>query len=425
MRRIYMATAVLLILLLSFSSGRGEQSDDLKIVEKLQDSLVKLLARVTPAFVNFGIGSGVCISEDGLVLTNNHVAGRSLKWTVRMPGGPVGKRFKAKVLWRDAYGDIALLKIDNKGQKLPFVPLGDSENLRVGQFVVALGTPFMTAREDSQPTVTFGIVSAVRRNMGNYSDCIMTDARVNPGNSGGPLIGMDGKLLGINGQIRVRFPYRVNTGIGLAVPVHQIKRFIEKFKGVEDGRFVAHGTIKGLHLRRDPKVLATVEKVDKGSAAEKAGFQPGDMVLSVDGCKIESYVRFWGVVNAYPEGWTIKVKVQRGAETIELKVTLQRNERTLPRRRPSTNAYMGVRLAQAPVKGGCKIDEVIKGGPADKAGLKDGDIIIEADGKKIDGPDALRRILAKKKPGDVLKLKILRGDKKKDIELRLGRRPRR
>jgi S1-C subfamily serine protease len=427
LRKMPLTLAVIAIMFI-FSGIRGDETEDEKLVKELEDSLVKLVEKVSPAFVNFQAGSGVCISPDGYVLTNHHVAGRSMNWTVGMPGGPTGKRYKAKMVWLDPFGDICLLKIDNKGKEMPYVPLGDSDSAKVGQFAIALGTPFMTAREDSQPTVTFGIISAVHRNMGNYSDCIQTDARVNPGNSGGPLIGMDGKLLGINGQIRVRFPYRVNTGIGLAVPTHQIKRFIEKYKNVPDGTTVYHGTINGLQLANNPKAVATVEKVEGGSTADKAGFKVGDIILSVDKYDIPSAPRFWGAILAYPEGWQVKVKVQRGTQTVELDVTLDKYapRGMVPAQQPAprTDAYMGVLFNPEPVNGGCQVQQVVEGSPAEKAGLQPGDIIIEADEKKIDGPQAMLDFLATKKPGDKIKLKLLReGKDQMELELELGKRP--
>ncbi|MCX7703974.1 MAG: serine protease, partial [Planctomycetota bacterium] len=144
MKKFSVLIVVFAIVLLLSGSIRSDEAEEQRLVEELQDALVKLVEKVSPAFVNFQAGSGVCISEDGLVLTNHHVAGRSMNWTVGMPGGPMGKRYKAKMLWMDPFGDICLLRIETKGEKMPFVPLGDSDSVKVGQFAIALGTPFMT-----------------------------------------------------------------------------------------------------------------------------------------------------------------------------------------------------------------------------------------------------------------------------------------
>ncbi len=413
------------------------QDEDVRKVEKFQEALVKVVEKASKAFVNFRLGSGVCISEDGLVVTNDHVArhARGGQWTLGMPGGKRGVTFKAKILWRDPFGDIALLKMDTRGKKVPYVELGDSDALKVGQFVFALGTPFMTANRDNRPTVTFGIISVLHRNMGNYSACIQTDCPVNPGNSGGPLLDTGGRLLGINGQIRVRFPYRVNTGIGLAVPVARIKRFMKAFKGVKNGSIVYHGTIKGLKMasaRGEPKP-PIIESVEKNSTAEKAGFKGGDAVLKVDDYPIFNNVRFWGCIYSYPEGWEVKVTVRRGAERKTLTVKLDRlqarGRRPVrpgpgPGPAPEQRGYLGVVFeGQAAEGGGAKINRVKEDSPAAKAGLKEDDVVTALDGKKIKGPDDALKMLWSKKPGDVVKLTIRRGEKTLTKEVKLGKRP--
>jgi len=420
----FLATALLCFTVLS------QEDNSTEYARKIQEQISQVVEKVSPAFVNFGGGSGIVVSPDGLVITNNHVAGRRRgvqTWTVGMPGGKSGKRFKAKILWKDPLGDICVLKLETKGEKVPYVEMADSDKIRVGEFAIALGTPFMTAREDSVPTVTFGVVSAIHRYFGGYSDAIQTDAPVNPGNSGGPLLNLKGQLLGINGQIRVRFPYRVNTGIGLAIPTNQIKRFLEAFKDVTDGSNVYHGQITGLTLKKDSGDVegAIVEKVAANSTAEKAGFKPGDVIVNLNEYKIFNPVRFNGVLGTYPEKSKLKVVVARAGEGQELTVTLDRRGfgrgRPVAQPRPQA-AYLGVRFSSVPNADGVEVEQVVPKQPADKAGMKAGDVITEFDGKKVENTDDIRTILQKKKPGNKVKVKILRDGETKELELTLGKR---
>ncbi len=403
------------------------QDDTTEYAKSVQKAIAKVTAKVSAAFVNFGGGSGIVVSPDGLVVTNNHVAGRSMNWVLRMPGGERGKRFKAKMLWRDPRGDIALLQLELKeGEKVPYVEMADSDKIRVGAFAIALGTPFMTANEDSIPTVTFGVVSVIHTNKGGYSDAIQTDAPVNPGNSGGPLLDLDGRLLGINGQIRVRFPYRVNTGIGLAIPTNQIKRFMEAYKEVKDGSVVYHGQIVGLTVKKDPTCAegALVEKVKEDSTADKAGFQKGDVIVRVNEYEIFNYVRFAGVVGTYPEKSKLDVVVMRDGEEHKLAVTLDRlgAGRQRPVRTNPKAAFLGVRFSPVPNADGVELQQVVPNTPADKAGLKAGDVITKFGGKKIENADDIRQVLSKKKPGDKVKVKILRDGEEKELEVTLEAR---
>jgi len=417
---------LILAVILPCSAALAQEDDATGFARDVQKQLADLVAKVSPAFVNFGGGSGIVVSPDGLVITNNHVAGRSNNWTVRMPGGPNGKRFTAKMLWKDTTGDIAVLQLETNGEKVPYIDMADSDKIRVGEFAVALGTPFMTANEDSVPTVSFGIVSAIHTNRGGYSDAIQTDAPVNPGNSGGPLINMKGELLGINGQIRVRFPYRVNTGIGLAIPTNQIKRFMETYKEVKDGSVVYHGMVNGLDLKKEPACAkgALVEKIKKDSTAEKAGFKVGDIITKVNEYDIYNYVRFHGVVGTYPEKSALQVTLLRDGEEKTLAVTLDRRGggRASQVKSNPKAAFLGVVFSQVPNNDGVELQQVVPNTPADKAGMKAGDIITEFDGKKIENPDDIRKALGEKKPGDKVKVKVQRDGETLELEVELEAR---
>jgi serine protease Do len=305
-----------LIFIIWYASYGFGQDKDLKIVCKFQRKLQKLIKKVTPAFVFIGGGSGVCISKDGYIITNHHVAGMAKKWRVVINK----KRYRAKLIGWDKSGDIALLKVENPPQELPYLELGDSDKIEVGQSVIAVGNPFMLGSQNWEPTVTYGIISAVYRFVGGgyaYAAAIQTDAQINPGNSGGPLITMDGKIVGINGMIHMRFFTRVNTGIGFAVPSNQIKRFLPFLR--KGGR-VYHGCIDGLIVADvdDPAYEVAeagegvlVAGVTTNTPAAEAGFEPGDIITQIEGYRIFNRNRFHTILWTYPEGTTVKVKYKR------------------------------------------------------------------------------------------------------------------
>lgn len=418
---------ILTLVLLTGSALAQEKDPDIAKAKAIEKCLVEVVKKCRDAFVNFGGGSGVCVSEDGLVITNYHVAGRSKNWNLRMPGGARGKQFPAKILWGDPVGDIALLKIDSKGEKLPFVPLGDSDEVKVGQLAFAMGTPFMTAQEDCVPTVTFGVVSAIHRYQGGYSDAIQTDASVNPGNSGGPLIDLQGRLIGINGQIRVRFPYRVNTGIGLAVPVNQIKNFMEAFKDVNDGRTVNHGRVNGLTLseKSENGKGARVEDVEINSTADKAGFKPADLIVKVNKYEVFNHFRFLGIIGTYPEGSKLNVTVKREEGEKVLEVVLDGFGAWVRETVNPKAAFFGVQFSPVPHADGVQVEQVVPNAPAAKAGIQANDVMTHFNGEKLQDVDHIRRLIAAKKPGDKVKVKILRDGEEKEFEVTLEERGRR
>ena len=218
--------------------------------QKVQGELVRVAQKVNPAFVSVGGGSGVIISSDGYILTNHHVTRGIPKWLVISPGGVV---HRADLVGYDSIGDIALLKI-LKGKNLPYVELGDSDKIQPGQAIFALGNPWGLAGPEGHPTLTFGIISAINRFQGGYGDCFQIDAPINPGNSGGPTFDFQGRLLGINGQIRPRFGRRTFSGVGLAIPINQIKNFLPLLK---KGGEVGHGILpKGLKFAPAPRQMA-------------------------------------------------------------------------------------------------------------------------------------------------------------------------
>jgi serine protease Do len=276
-----------------------------------------------------GVGSGVIISNDGYVLTNNHVVAEADKIEAIVQIGSTAKRYVAKVIGADPQTDVALIKIDAKD--LPAATLADSAQLRVGDIVLALGAPMELSRSVSQ-----GIVSALGRsgmgiirgqNMPAYEDFIQTDAAINPGNSGGPLVDALGRVIGINTAIYSRSG--MNAGIGFAIPINLALRIAEDL--TDDGE-VARGYLGILPADIDAETAklwnlsdesgAIVRTVRDNSPAEKAGLQVGDVILSVSGKKIENASKLPLVVSSYRPGAEITLEVQRDGKTMNLKAKL-------------------------------------------------------------------------------------------------------
>jgi serine protease Do len=363
---------------------------------------------LVPAYVFVGQASGVAISADGYVLTNDHVAGSAQVWKVRQPSGRV---WVADLVGTDPVGDIALLKMRG-AQGIPFVELGDSDALAVGQTVVAIGNPFMLGMADDAPTVTTGVVSALNRHHGNYTDAVQTDAPINPGNSGGPLLTLDGRLIGINGQIATRFGTRSNTGIGYAISVNQIKKFLPALKAAGGGR-VRHGAINGLSMRAfspgeaGGEDRAMVLTVMTGSTADRAGLLPGDEIAAVDGRPVANHSRFAGILGTYPAGSEVKLTVSRAGAREEVTVCL--DPRPIPGQVDFGWTFERTAAGRIEQQGGLVIRGVREGGPAERAGLKAGDVLTEFNWMRLDTPRAVMAVLrAGYEPGMAVGGRVLR-----------------
>ncbi len=389
---------------------------------------------ISERFVFFGGGSGVFISPDGWALTNHHVAGTQQTTRVTLYSG---EQFTAKLVCTDALGDISLFKVDGGDRTFPFAELGDSDALERGQYVIACGNPFgialPAADQRMYPTITLGIVSAVHRYQPpGYFDCIQTDASVNPGNSGGPLVTLDGRLVGINGRIATRYMNRVNSGVGYAIPSNQIRNFLpEMKKGGEKGK-IFHGQVTGLQVAdvntqgQGAKVLG----VKPGSAAEEAGFQRGDLIVQAGPYKIFNRERWMGAIGTWPEGDTVAVKVRRNDETESLKVVLERfNDRESlfggpgrpPASRPRGSGYLGAYVEEA--KGGLKVMDVRPASPAEEGGLQSGDLILSLGGQKAANRDDFLAKIWQRKPGQKVKVTVRRDGQELELEILLGRHP--
>lgn len=322
-RRIWLAVAWLAI-----AAGTGWASGaESPVGTAAEIKLEELCAKVKPAFVFIGGGSGVVIEPGGVMLTNHHVIEKGTDFDVRLGDG---RHFKAKLLGRDIIGDLAALQLTRKNEEpLPFLDLADSDALQVGDAALAVGNPFGLGLIDQHPTYTVGIVSAVRQLQGRYTECILTDAEVNPGNSGGPLVNMAGQVVGINGQISTRWGLRSNTGLGFAISAKQIRMWLPLLKGANGGA-VAHGRPMGLDFNRvaaDLPDSLLVKAVGKGTAAETAGFQVNDRLLKWDGQAVPNGIRLISLAGMYPEGYDVPVEVRRGDADVKLSIRLVNPDR--------------------------------------------------------------------------------------------------
>ena len=354
-----------------------------------------------------GVGSGFIVSTDGYVLTNAHVVDGASEVYVKLTDK---REFKAKIIGADKSTDVAILKID--ASKLPKVNIGDSEKIRAGEWVIAIGSPF-----DLDNTVTAGIISAKARDTGEYLRLIQTDVAVNPGNSGGPLINMRGEVIGINSQIYSRSGGYM--GISFAVPIDEAMRVADQLKGsgkVSRGRIgvrigeVSKEVAESLGL---PKAQgAQVAQVEAGSPAEKAGLQDGDVILKFNGQAVEKSTDLPRIVGSIKPGSKATITVWRkgAARDLSIAVTEMEAEKAVSKaekksKKELTNP-LGIYasdLTDAQKKeipaGGVVIDSV--DGAAAAVGLQTGDYILSMNQIDIKDVKQFNAMLAKldgKKP---------------------------
>ena len=310
----------------------GPEEDALARVRATEKRRIELIERIAPAVgavfkvEGGGGGSGVLISPEGHMLTNFHVTGLAKEMRVGLPDG---RRYPAKVVGIDPQADIALMRLIGD-DPFPYVELGDSDAIEVGDFTLAMGNPFLLAT-DFKPTVTMGIVSGVNRyqegagsNKLVYPKCIQVDTPINPGNSGGPLFDMEGRLLGINGRISIGLRGRNNVGVGYAVSINQVKGFLPYLRA---GKYVEHGTLDATvrdEVGEDGRTRTVFAAMYEDSVAYRAGIRLGDELLAFDGSRIIHTNHFANEVNSLPVGWEVEVVTGRRDEAGELVKTTHR-----------------------------------------------------------------------------------------------------
>ncbi len=353
------------------------------------------------------LGSGVIIDADkGYIVTNHHVIDGADQIRVALSDG---REFDAKKIGSDPHTDLTLLKLE-KFSDLTEIKLADSDSLEVGDFAVAIGNPFGLGQ-----TVTSGIISALGRtglNIENIENFIQTDAAINSGNSGGALVNLKGELVGINTAILG--PNGGNIGIGFAIPSNMVKTVtaqLEKFGEVRRGQLGILGQELNPDLAQNfgykSNDGAFVNEVNKGSAADKAGIKPGDIIFSVDGKKVTSFGELRARIATIGAGNTVNLGIFRDGKEITLKVKLDTPQELSSADSGSlSEAFAGASFANAE-GGGVEVTAVDKRSAAYAIGLREGDVITAVNRSRVKDLNALKK-LVKDSSGRINALRIER-----------------
>ena len=459
-RNFVLAAALVFLLSLSWVgtiSAETEQTEPYLALESFSNSIADIAEKVGPAVVNIdtvrmvkqgspffsqdpvfrqffgeqfkdysrtipqkGTGSGFIISQEGYILTNEHVVHKAEKIKVTLSDG---REFDGKVIGSDLDSDIAIVKIDS--DDLPIVTLGDSDKLRVGEIVVAIGNPY-----GLQQTVTMGVVSAEGRSIPveehTYRNFIQTDAAINPGNSGGPLLNTKGEVVGINTAI-----IAYAQGIGFAIPINIPKKNIDEL--IELGKVrrswlgvyiqeVTPEIAEQFDLPEDAKGVL-VGDVIKDSPAEKSGIKRGDIITKVNNEEVDSPGELQDKIGSIEIGEKANIEVVRDGKEISFVVRIDEmptidEEGTELSKEKVFSVQTGLKVQMVtpdiakevglPWVKGLAITEVISGSSADDMGLQPGDIILEANRVEVSNVDEWEKVISKLEPGDTLLLLVFR-----------------
>ncbi|MFO0101254.1 MAG: Do family serine endopeptidase [Betaproteobacteria bacterium] len=373
-----------------------------------------------------GVGSGFMLSADGVVMTNAHVVQGADEIIVTLPDR---REFRGKLIGADRRTDVALVKIDATG--LPFVRIGDPNRLRVGEWVIAIGSPF-----GLDNSVTAGIVSAKQRETGDFLPFIQTDVAVNPGNSGGPLINMRGEVVGINSQIFTTSG--AFAGISFAIPIDEAQRVGEQLRAqgrVIRGRIgvtigpVTREVAEGIGLVKPQGAL--VSSVEKDAPAERAGVEAGDVILRFDGKAIERESDLPRTVGSTKPGSRVTMVVWRKGKQVELQVTVAEMapDATPARRgetpqRPGQANALGLTISDVPaerlrelrLRSAVQVDAVE--GAAARVGLRQGDLIVALNNVEVTNARQFNEAVAKLDPKRNVLLLVRRGESSQFIVIR-------
>jgi len=367
------------------------------------------------------LGSGFILDSHGLIMTNNHVVENAEEIVVQTASD---KEYKAKVVGRDPKTDLAVIKIEaENGDDLKPVVLGNSDELRVGDWIFAIGNPFGLSN-----TVTAGIVSAKGRyiGQGSYDDFIQTDAAINPGNSGGPLVNLKGEVVGINSAIFSRSGG--NIGIGFAIPINLAKELLPQLQ--EKGK-VTRGWL-GVYIQRVTPEIAESLKLDSAhgalvadvmndTPAAEAGVEVGDVIVEFDGHPVKESTDLPLIVARTPIGKSADVKLIRNgkAQTVSVKIGEQKEEEVQVAGGGGGELGLAVQnltpdiaesLGIDPKTKGVVVAGIEPGSAADEAGLQRGDVILEVNRQSVENESAYKRALKKTEKGKTVLLLVRRGE---------------
>lgn len=419
--------------LLEFSDAFAE------IAEKLNPSVVNITCTEMHETENFqetlrdddddnqfGFGSGVIIDTSGYILTSNHVIESASKIEVKLSDN---RKFVAKMVGQDRETDLALIKVESE-KPLPAAPMGDSNQLKPGQWVMAIGNPFVYDH-----TVTVGVISALNRNLGTniFDNFIQTDAAINFGNSGGPLLNIKGEVIGINTLISSQ-----GTGIGFAIPINMAKEILPQLK---DRGKVSRGFLGLVPQQITPDLQSSLDlpssegviisSVQKGTPADNAGLKRYDIILELNGQKVESEDQFRRVIADTPPGKSVKLKVLRESKVLELDAQVaERSERstaelTEPKSVPDKtglkvadiNSHHREEFDIPDSINGVVVLHVRQGLKADESGLERGDVIVEVNKKPVGNALEFEKELKNAKSGQVFLLYVYRDESYQFITL--------
>ncbi len=433
---------LLLVLVTSFHLGLAVDlmTATVDVAKKIKDSVVtisslqairlysdidSLFAQLFPELFGpsqmerIGLGSGVIIDKDGYILTNEHVIGPAMDIMVTLPSG---NEYHAKVVAVDYKADLAVLKIDPHEEIVP-AKLGDSDTVKIGQWVMAVGNPFGMAFHSAEPTLTIGIVSAVHRSLPeamwrgrNYVDLIQTDAAINPGNSGGPLVNMEGEVIGIN--VAIVSPSGGSVGVGFAIPINAAQKVI---KSALEGRPLNYGWlgITGQDVTSDLQryfgldrpMGVVVTSVIEGSPADRAGLRMGDLILRFDGKRVRDMQDLLKFVSEKEVGEVAVLDVVRSGKRMQIKVRIgKRGEGFVNRRQVKSRIkrqgfggpvnIKGMHLDE--IMGKVVVVDVDDNSPAKDSGIKKGDVIRMINQSPIEKIDDIESIPEGELKGNIL-----------------------
>lgn len=337
MQRTYWTRQLVALIAVPVLMASSIEGSELETVKKAEADRIKVIDKVQPAVVAVysrgggGGGSGVLIDPRGYALTNFHVV---------QPAGPImqcgladGVLYDAVIVGLDKVGDVALIRLlpKEEGKPFPYAEMGDSDKVRPGDWSLAMGNPFLLAT-DFTPTVTFGLVSGVNRyqypegkGLLEYTDCIQIDTSINPGNSGGPLFNMDGELIGINGRGSFDKRSRINSGVGYAISINQIKNFLgHLYAGLDTDHATLGVLVRTQSDEGDLERMVVTELLEDADAYRR-GLDLDDELVSFAGRPVTSVNQYKNILGIYPKDWRVPLVYRRGNEKKEILVRLLGN----------------------------------------------------------------------------------------------------